>query len=442
MTKKDILEIKRRLKKNECTFTKLCGCYVNSEKSIQLKLEETFLNLKDEEFYKYLDIAKKTLSGTVGNNLLNLDFPLEEEFAGGKQQFLMGLRESKLKNEGILDSFYQLIIDNYDYTGNYLILIFHDAYDVMTKTSDNVKLDESEEVYEYLLCSICPVTLSKAGLGYLEEENRIGPRLRDWIVNAPDTGFIFPAFTERSTDIHSTLYFTKDASEPHKEFMEFVLGCPPKQTAAEQKNTFQTIINRTIQDEEKSNKVFSEIQESLNQMVDEHAAFKDSKQEPLLLTNESIQDILQSCDLPEEITKKIEDSYTQQFGDTPPIVDHLIDSKVLAANAIRKKEQELEEKVQLLQVKLEEVTSLNANTIITDSDDPSSLSVDISPSEDINGTDGSININDAPFANENFDVILRVKPQKMNQITSQVIDGKKCIVIPLEDDELADVKTV
>lgn len=449
MTKKDVLELKRRLKKNECTFTKLCGCYVNGEKKMILSLEETFLNLKEEEFYKYLDIAKKTLSGTVGNNLLELDFPLEEEFTGGKQQFLMGLKESKLKNDGLLESFYQLIIDNYDYAGNYLILIFHDAYDVMTKTSDNSRLDESEEVYEYLLCAVCPVTLTKAGLGYLEDENKIGPRNRDWVVNAPDTGFIFPAFTERSTDIHSIMYYTKDAKEPHKEFMEFVLGCPVKQTATEQKNTFQKIINNAIHNENMSNKVFMDIQESLNELADEHAAINESNENPLVLTSETIQDIIGAYDLPEEVTKQIEDSYMEQFGDIPPIVDHLIDSKALAANAIRKKEMELQEKVQQLQVKLEEVTSLSmdktsyestlednqfqredTNPLIEENEISESSSSDIE-STAADATHTSIN--------NNFDVILRVKPKKIHQITSQVIDGKKCLVIPMDEDEQVDV---
>lgn len=437
MTKKDVLELKRRLKKNECTFTKLCGCYVNAEKNIILNLDETFLNLAEDEFYKYLEISKKTLSGTIGNNLLELDFPLEEEYAGGKQQFLMGLRESKLKNEELLNSFYQLIIDHYDYAGNYLILIFHDAYDVMTKTSDKAKLDESEEVYEYLLCAICPVTLSKAGLGYLEVEKRIGPRYRDWVVNAPDTGFVFPAFTERSTDIHSVMYYTRDTKEPHKEFMESVLGCPPKQTATEQKNTFQSIISSAIKDEDKSKKIFIDIQESLNEMVDEHVIYEDNKEEPLLLTTKSIQNIIRSSDLPEEIIEKIENSYAEQFSDTPPIVDHLIDSKLLAANAKHKKEQELEEQVQRLQVKLEEV--MNTEDTILQSDKMADLS-STAHLEPANTFDSE----QKPFQslNKDFDVILRVKEEKMQQITSKVIDGKKCIVIPMEENEQADVDVV
>ena len=145
MTKKDILEIKRRLSKNGCTFTRVCGCYVDADHNKVTKISETFLNLDDEEFYKYLDIAKKVFSGTIGNNILELEFPLAEEAAGGRQQFLMGLRESRLKNEDLMDAFYDHVIENYDYVGNYLILIFHDVYDVITKTSDNDKLDESEE---------------------------------------------------------------------------------------------------------------------------------------------------------------------------------------------------------------------------------------------------------------------------------------------------------
>lgn len=436
MTKKDVLELKRRLKKDECTFTKLCGCYVNGEKNRILNLEETFLNLKEEEFYKYLEIAKRTLSGTVGNNILQLEFPLEEEKPGGKQQFLMGLKESRLKNEGLIESFYQLIIDNYDYAGNYLILVFHDAYDVMTKTSDNNKLDESEEVYEYLLCAICPVTLTKAGLGYLEIENRIGPRNRDWVVNAPDTGFVFPAFSDRSTDIHSVMYYTKDTKEPHKEFMEFVLGCPPKETATEQKYAFQNIINNAVRDEEKSNRVFMEIQESLNQMVDEQAEYQDTKTEPIILTTDSIEEVIESCALPEEISKTIKNSYVEKFGETPPVVDHLLDSKVLAASAQIRKEKALVEKVQQLQEKLEEVTSLKSNSFMDTS------SNDQQPGADV---DNNLPIQSSEFLDSedgNFDVILRVKPQKVQEITYEIINGKKCIIIPMSENEHADLNGV
>ena len=130
MNKKDILELKRRFKKDACTFTRLCGCYVDADRNKVTTFGETFLNLEDEEFYKYLEIAKKVMSGTIGNNILELEFPTAEEAPGGRQQFLMGLRESALKNDDLMDTFYDLVIENYSYVGNYLILVFHDAYGV------------------------------------------------------------------------------------------------------------------------------------------------------------------------------------------------------------------------------------------------------------------------------------------------------------------------
>ena len=118
MDKKDILEIKRRLKKEACTFSRMCGCYVDGERNQVLKLEETFLNLDEEVFFKYLEIAKKALSGAIGNNLLELGFPLEEEAMGGKQHFLDVLRNSGLKDKELLERFYELVIENFDYDGN------------------------------------------------------------------------------------------------------------------------------------------------------------------------------------------------------------------------------------------------------------------------------------------------------------------------------------
>ena len=170
---------------------RLCGCYVDADRNKVTTFGETFLNLEDEEFYKYLEIAKK---GYVRHDRQQHSGTGISDCRGSTRRqtaVLMGLRESALKNDDLMDTFYDLVIENYSYVGNYLILVFHDAYDVMTKTSDNNKLDESEEVYEYLLCAICPVTLTKPGLGYREDENRIGPRIRDWVVGVPDTGFVF-----------------------------------------------------------------------------------------------------------------------------------------------------------------------------------------------------------------------------------------------------------
>lgn len=457
MRKKDILELKRRLKKDHCTFTKMCGCYVNGEKHIILKFRETFLNLDEDEYFKYLEIAKKVLSGTIGNNILELNFPINDDLVNEKQISLMQLKSSQLKADTLLDNFYDSIIDNYDYTGNFLILIFHDAYDVITKTKDNAKLDESEEVYEYVLCAICPVSLSEPGLRYFEEENKIKARIRDWVVEAPTNGFVFPAFINRSSDVNSIMYYTKNAKDTHPELMENALGCDSKQTATIQKETFQSIIKDSFgADEKKAEKIFMEVQENLNNMIDEYKAiYEDVDSEPITLKKDDIQSILIESGIPEEVTTEIEKSYEEIFGDDLPLAENLIDSKVLKANEQIKREKHLQKQVEILQNRLEEVkqevavdneTSMpnvdnieNDNENLNDEND----NITLEDSSEINLKEGSeSNLEESEDKNiadsnvlPNYDVILQVKPEKIPQIKSQIIDGQKCIVIPINENE-------
>ncbi|WP_244835125.1 DUF4317 domain-containing protein [Clostridium sp. BJN0001] len=404
MKKKDIAELKKRFKKDKCTFTKLCGCYVNSQKNIILHIKETFLNLDDEEFFKYLEIAKKVLSGTIGNNLLQLDFPLEGEDIDSTRQSLIALKKSALKDDNLLENFYKSVIDNYDYEGNFLILVFHDAYDVMKKTTDNSNLDESEEVYEYILCAVCPVELSKPGLGYLQDENRIGSLMRDWVVSKPDIGFVFPAFTDRSSNFDSVIYYTKNPKDPHEEFMEGALSCPSKQTAALQKETFHSLICSAAggTEDKETNKMLMEIQENINSAVEENDDV--TEENPEILTSDKFSNILSDSGVSEDLSEKIQKSFEEKFSDELPLAENLIDKKAVKENIKKKKEHELNKKVQVLKEELQKTKQ----TI-----------------EDENSTD---DISD-------YDVVLSVKPEKVPDIKSDVIDGRKCIVIPLEDDE-------
>ncbi len=472
MRKKDILELKKRLKKDYCTFTKMCGCYVNGEKNVILKFRETFLNLDEDEFHKYIEIAKKVLSGTIGNNILELNFPVNDEYINESQIALMKLKNSKLKDDTLLDEFYDTIIDNYDYTGNILILLFHDAYDVITKTTDNAKLDESEEVYEYVLCAICPVSLSEPGLRYCEEDNRISARIRDWVVEVPTHGFVFPAFIDRSTDVNSIMYYTKNAKDPHYELMENALGCYSKQTATIQKETFQSIIKGSLSDDEqKAEKVFMEVQETLNAMIEEfNATYEDVDCDPIILSKDDIQTLMLECGVPEEATAKIEKAYVECFEDDMPLAENLLDSKTLKVNAQRKKEEHLQKQVEVLQNKLEQVKQeaasekkLQAANENIDDEPSTEDIVEISSestenfiepslgetsevSEDNNdqedNTNSKVNEGDLTDSSEKtlnsetqYDVILQVKPEKIPQIKSQIIDGQKCIIIPISDDE-------
>ena len=406
MNKKEVLELKRRFKKEAATFTRVCGCYVDGNHNKVCKFGNTFLNLEEDEFYKYLEIANKALSGTIGNNLLELKFPIEEEEVGGRQHILMALRASKLEDENLLDTFYDLVIDTYDHAGNYLIVLFHDAYDVMSRTSDNNNLDESEEVYEYLICAICPVDLSKPGLGFLEEEHRIGPRVRDWVVGAVDTAFLFPAFNDRSTDIHSTLFYTKNTKEPHSEFMANGLGCGIERTATEQKMAFHSIVRNVLgAEDEHTDDVLLDLQQNLSDMIDEYAETHDDDEDVFLLDKEVVTKLLADSEISEEKAAKIEKSVDEAFGEKPPAAENVIDSKALVQNELRVEKMALEDQVGTLTVQLNEKDEALAER----------TSQLIEKQEEIDNYIAET---------KTYDVVLRVKPEKASQIKSQVINGQ------------------
>lgn len=424
MNKKEVLELKRRFKKEAATFTRVCGCYVDGNHNKVCKFGNTFLNLEEDEFYKYLEIANKALSGTIGNNLLELKFPIEEEEVGGRQHILMALRASKLEDENLLDTFYDLVIDTYDHAGNYLIVLFHDAYDVMSRTSDNNNLDESEEVYEYLICAICPVDLSKPGLGFLEEEHRIGPRVRDWVVGAVDTAFLFPAFNDRSTDIHSTLFYTKNTKEPHSEFMANGLGCGIERTATEQKMAFHSIVRNVLgAEDEHTDDVLLDLQQNLSDMIDEYAETHNDDEDAFLLDKEVVTKLLADSDISEEKAAKIEKSVDEAFGEKPPAAENVIDSKALVQNELRVEKMALEDQVGTLTVQLNEKDEALAER----------TSQLIEKQEEIDNYIAET---------KTYDVVLRVKPEKASQIKSQVINGQKCLVIPMGEDEHATINGV
>lgn len=290
---------------------RICGCYVDGEKNIKTQLKEAFLSLPEEETFKYFNLFKQTLSGTLGKNLLNLEFPLDAENPGGPQEFLLKLRDSKLQDDALLEEFYQKIIENYYFPENYYIILIHVAYDIPGKSLDGSEMfDASEDVYEYLLCSLCPVKLSKPGLFYNAETNNIENRIRDWVVDPPVKGFLFPAFNDRNTDIHSMLYFSKMAEELQPEFIESMFGCFLPLTADSQKETFNYLISDTLGDD-CDYEVVKNIHEHLTELVEET---KDSP-DPLVLTKPDVKRLFELSGVPEEKLETFDQTFEAAAGE-------------------------------------------------------------------------------------------------------------------------------
>ncbi len=362
MIKQEINEIKRLFTPSNCSITRICGCYVDGEKNKKTEFREAFLSLPEEEIFKYFELLRKTLSGSLGKNLLNLGFPTDSEAEGGTQEFLYRLRESRLKDDALLEEFYDRVISSYEFVGNYLILLIHDAYDVPGKTTDGLTMeDASDTVFEYLLCSICPVVLSKPGLSYDAEINEFHNRMRDWVVNMPETGFLFPAFNDRASDIHSTLYYSKNPEEPHAEFAEGILGCPLSLSAGVQKETFQTLIEQTL-GEDCEYAVVKSIHENLTEMIEEHKEIP----EPLTLGKTEVKHLLEKSGVEEEKLPDFEKLYDASAGeDTSLFVDNVASTR--------------------------------------------------------------------SFEVKTPDVVVKVNPERADLVNTMMVDGRKCLVIEIND---------
>ena len=395
MDKKSINELRRRLKKDGCTFTKICGCYIDDNKNKVTNLDEIFLNLEDEEYFKYLEIAKKVLSTNVGNNILELNFPLEEEKPGGHQQFLLGLKKSGLKDQGLLDTFYDMVIEKYNSLGNYLILLFHDVYDVMTKTTDNNKLDESEEVYEYIICAICPMVLSKPGLGYNKDKNKISTLNREWFVGMPETGFVFPAFIDRSSDIHSVLMYTADSKNVHTDMIEDILGCREKLTYAQQQDVLTDMVLE-VTGEDMVKDVMDTVNIELAYVSDENPESYVSK--------EHIKSALEHAGIAETKAVNIGDQYMSSINtEEVPLIGDIVPNK---AQKIVKDNNEKE----LLK---EEIKDLNRK---------------IASIEETNDNNEQLTVDEG-------EIIITVNSEKKELIRRENIDGVNCVVIPVSESD-------
>ena len=287
MNKKEIAEIKKQLTHDRSTIDRIVGCYVDGNKEIKCKIKESFFSLPQEEELKYYELFKKALSGSIGNTLFTMEFPLEQEEQGGTQEFLLRLRDSKLKDDELVDEFFDKIIETYDYGENYYIVLIHQAYDVPGRASDGMEMeDASDTVFDYIQCVICPVSLSKAGLGYNMEANTMKERIRDWVVEVPQTGFVFPAFNDRATDIHNVLYYSKNPKELHPEFIDNILGSNMIQSSQSQKESFETLILETLEDE-----CEFEVIKNIHENIQEVIKMNEDNPDPVILTKDEIKQI-------------------------------------------------------------------------------------------------------------------------------------------------------
>ena len=312
MNTREIGEIRRHTRRDRSNMTAICGCYVNDNQEIIAQFRQSTGMMSENEGEKYYALFKRVLSGTVGKNLIDICFKTSQVADSDEHRGLMGLRSSVLQDGEMLQAFYQKVVQSKPLDGNYLILIGCDSYDVPFKSKDGEgDSGRSDETYTYLLCAICPVKQTKPTLHYIPEDRIFHDGNITNVVSAPELGFLFPAFDNRSTNIYNALYYTHSPKENHDGFVDAIFHTPIPKPAAEQKRSFEALLGSAL-DQECSLDVVQAVHDQLCQRIELH---KESRSpEALTVTKNEVREVLTSCGVSEPHVAKFSIDYDEAFG--------------------------------------------------------------------------------------------------------------------------------
>lgn len=308
MNEKEVSEIRRRFRADKSNINHIRGVFVNEKKEIVSEFDQSLGMLSEEESGAILSVLKKALSGYIGRNLIDISFSTEQVLNSEEHKLLSTLRSSELRDNDAVHALYEKILPSIEMDGNYLIMLAYDSYDVFSKSASGEDGDSSES-FSYILCAVCPIKSSKYSLTYYIHENRIRNVCEDAVISAPEFGFMFPTFDDRKTNIYNALYYTKSVSEKREGFINAVFNTELPMPAAEQKETFNSLLAET----ECSFDVVESVHAELSAMIDNH---KESREEePLTVSKTTVKDILRTSGVAEDKLEVFEKKFDESFGE-------------------------------------------------------------------------------------------------------------------------------
>lgn len=314
MIQKEINELRRRLAPGKNNISRIYGCFVNGNREIVSYLDESLGQISELEIEKYMGMLKKALSGKLGKNLIDIVFSTQQVQDSDEHRRLMALKTSELKDTEAREAFYRNVIESLDMDGsNYLLLLACDAYDVPHRGKDDeIDADASDEVFTYYVCAICPVKDGKPELGYFSGENEFHGYATNQIVAAPELGFLFPAFDNRTANIYNALFYSKNASQIHQDFIDGVFHIEAPMSAQEQKDAFQAALSDALEDA-CSYDVVQAVHEQMNERIAQHEETKNP--EPLEITTRDVGQMLQNVGVPAEKIEAFQAKCNEDFGE-------------------------------------------------------------------------------------------------------------------------------
>ncbi len=326
MNQKELNEIRRRIRLERSSIRHIYGCYVNGAKEIISYVDESVGLLSKEETEQYMALLRKSLSGALGRSLMDISFASKQVMESDEHRLLSALRRTKLEDASLREEFYKCIISSLDMEdSNYLILLANDNYDVPHRGKDGQFTEDSDNVFSYILCSICPVKSGKAALGFSSDENRFHSCSVNQIVSAPELGFMFPTFDDRSANIYNALFYSRSIEEIHQEFIDAVFKTEVPMSPGHQREAFNSALSTSLE-KDCSYEVIQSVHEQLSERIELHKESKDPEQ--LRISVEEMADILESSGMSAEHVETFAEKCSAEFGkaaDFSPI--NIIDAK-------------------------------------------------------------------------------------------------------------------
>lgn len=327
MNDKELREVRKRFRPDQNNISHIRGCFVNEKKEIVTEFKESLALCPQEETESLLAIMKKTLSGSLGTNLIDLKFRTEQVRESDEHALLMALKRSELSDDDAVHELFFRIKENVTLGGNYVILLAFDKYDYFEYGKDGEKNEDSFGVYNFFVCSICPIKHMKSAVSFHAYDNTFHTLSSDSLIGAPELGFIFPAFEDRKENIYGSLYYTHDITKNHTDFVKRIFDLELPMPAAVQKETFDECLSETMSggcDFE----LLCSVQEQISEMIEEHKEEKSA--EPLRVSKNEIKNTLKYCGIEEEKLEEFDKLYDEQFGEKTEVApQNIVDVKKL-----------------------------------------------------------------------------------------------------------------
>lgn len=328
MNKKETAEIKKNFSDKSGFFImeRILTAFVDAEKNLRYHQVNSCLTMPAAEHDVYNETLKRVLNTNVGKSFVEYEFPNEAYDEGKPQNILYKLLTSELKDETVCEEFLNHIANNIVCEGPFAVVTAYCCYTVRKKDKNDEFADGEDEIYRYLLTAFCPVNTATDGFVFDSFNNEITKKVNTELIisKAPSDGFLYPVFSNRSSDVNHVMYYTKSAGKPNTSIIEDVLGCTFVMTAPNEKASFQNILKSVVGDD-LDYTLINTVNEKIREVVEDNKDDTDRT----VIDNIKLRDILSDVGVPEERVKMVEPVYEKVCGTAPLTASNLVETKTV-----------------------------------------------------------------------------------------------------------------